>query len=120
MPALRRSLDQDRRAAAPDLRSPFPGDEQTTRSPALHAAAEAVGRQSADAFWPFWDSLVSDRAHTDDPYLWQRVEDLGLDLDRFEADRRSSEVEERVRRDFRSGIRAGVVGTPSAFVEAAR
>ena len=94
----------------------FPVTSKRPRSPALHAAAEAVSRQSADAFWPFWDSLVSDRAHTDDPYLWQRVEDLGLDLDRFEADRRSSEVEERVRRDFRSGIRAGVVGTPSAFV----
>jgi len=93
----------------------FPVSSKRPRSPVLHAAAEAVGLQAPNAFWPFWDSLLSDRAHIDDPHLWRRVEDLGLDLDRFEADRRSGEVETRVRRDFRSGIRAGVVATPSAF-----
>ena len=42
---------------------------------------------------------------------------LGLDLDRFEADRRSDAVAERVERDFRSGIRAGVTTTPTLFVD---
>lgn len=93
----------------------FPIASKRPRSPALHAAAEAVGRQSGDAFWEFWSSLLADRAHTDDPHLWERVEALGLDLDRFERDRRSDQVEARVRRDFRSGIRAGVTGTPAAF-----
>ena len=36
----------------------------------------------------------------------------GLDLERFEPDRRSDAVAERVRRDFEGGIRAGVTGTP--------
>jgi len=35
--------------------------------------------------------------------------------ERFEAERRSTEVETRVRRDFESGIRAGVTGTPALF-----
>jgi len=43
------------------------------------------------------------------------VERLGLDLDRFEADRRSEPVQARIRRDFESGIRAGVAGTPAVF-----
>jgi protein-disulfide isomerase len=93
----------------------FPVASRRPRSPALHAAAEAAGLQSEDAFWDFWDSLLDDRAHTDDPHLWERVESLGLDLGRFEADRRSARVEDRVRRDFRSGIRGGVTATPSAF-----
>ena len=42
-------------------------------------------------------------------------EALGLDLERFESDRRSEAVEERVERDFRSGIRAGVTTTPTLF-----
>ncbi len=42
-------------------------------------------------------------------------ERLGLDLERFERDRRSPEVALRVRRDFESGIRAGVTGTPAIF-----
>lgn len=61
------------------------------------------------------DSLYADRAHVDDPHLWSRIGDLGLDLGRFEADRRSVAVDTRVRRDFESGIRAGVTGTPAIF-----
>jgi protein-disulfide isomerase len=38
-------------------------------------------------------------------------------MDRFEADRRSDAVDERVSRDFRSGVRAGVVSTPTLFVD---
>ena len=61
------------------------------------------------------DSLYEDRGHVDDPHLWQRAERHGLDLDRFEADRRSAAVAGRVRRDFESGIRAGVTTTPAVF-----
>ena len=71
--------------------------------------------QSEPAFWEFWDSLLADRAHVDDPHLWERVRELGLDLDRFQHDRASDLVAERVRRDFRSGIRAGVTATPAGF-----
>jgi protein-disulfide isomerase len=83
------------------------------RAPALHAAAEAAGRQGR--FFEMVDSLYADRGRVDDPHLWERAERLGLDLERFEADRRSPAVEERVRRDFRSGLRAGVSGTPAVF-----
>ncbi|HWB68788.1 MAG TPA: DsbA family protein, partial [Solirubrobacterales bacterium] len=91
----------------------FPVRSKHPRSPALHAAAEAAGLQGA--FFELVDSLYADRGHVDDPHLWQRVERLGLDLDRFEADRRSEAVAARVRRDFESGIRGGVAGTPAFF-----
>ena len=66
-------------------------------------------------FFEMVDSIYADRGHVDDPHLWQRVERLDLDLDRFEADRRSAAVAARVRRDFESGIRAGVTETPAIF-----
>lgn len=91
----------------------FPVASKHPRSPALHAAAEAAGAQGE--FFAMVDSLYADRAHVDDPHLWQRVELLGLDLERFERDRRSAEVAARVRRDFESGIRAGVTSTPAVF-----
>lgn len=91
----------------------FPVASKHPRSPALHAAAEAAGLQGH--FFEMVDSLYADRGHVDDPHLWQRGAQLGLDLDRFEADRRSPEVATRVRRDFESGIRAGVTGTPALF-----
>jgi protein-disulfide isomerase len=91
----------------------FPVASKHPRSPALHAAAEAAGAQGR--FFEMVDSLYADRGRVDDPHLWQRAERLGLDLDCFEDDRRSPEVEARLKRDFQSGIRAGVAGTPAVF-----
>jgi protein-disulfide isomerase len=91
----------------------FPVASKHPRSPALHGAAEAAGLQGR--FFEMVDSLYGDRGHVDDPHLWRRAERLGLDLDRFEVDRRSDAVAARVRRDFESGIRAGVTGTPAIF-----
>jgi protein-disulfide isomerase len=91
----------------------FPVASKHPRSPALHAAAEAAGLQGR--FFEMVDSLYEDPGHIDDPHLWQRAERLDFDLDRFESDRRSDAVATRVRRDFESGIRAGVTGTPAIF-----
>jgi protein-disulfide isomerase len=93
----------------------FPLASKHPRSPALHAAVEAAGRQGR--FFEMVDSLYADRGRVDDPHLWERAERLELDLERFEADRRSAVVAERVKRDFASGIRAGVVATPALFRE---
>ena len=94
----------------------FPLARKRPRAPALHAAAEAAAMPREEAFWEMADSIYADHGHIDDPHLWDRAESLGLDLERFERDRRSQAVVARVRRDFESGIRAGVVGTPTAFV----
>jgi 2-hydroxychromene-2-carboxylate isomerase len=61
------------------------------------------------------DLLFGDHGRLEDPHLWERARTLALDLERFEADRRSDEVRARVRRDFESGVRAGVVTTPTVF-----
>lgn len=84
------------------------------RAPALAEAAEAAARQ--DAFWPMHDELFADQARQDDPHLWERAARLGLDVDRFEHDRRSAEVAARVARDVRGALRAGVTTTPTLVV----
>jgi len=86
------------------------------RAPALHAAAEAAATQREEAFWKLVDSIYRDQGRIDDPHLWERARSLDLDLERFERERRSAPVAERVRRDFEGGIRAGVTGTPAAFL----
>ncbi len=95
----------------------FPMASRHPRAPALHAAAEAAALQGR--FWEMCDSLYAERGRVDDPHLWERAERFGLDLARFRADCRSQAVAARVRRDFESGVRAGVTGTPSAFVDGA-
>ena len=96
----------------------FPVASKHPRAPALHAAAEAAGAQGA--FWEMCDSIYADQGHQDDPHLWDRARRFDLDLDRFERDRRSDAVAARVRRDFASGIRAGVAGTPAVFLDGRR
>lgn len=88
------------------------------RGPILAAAAEAAANQGA--FWPFHDALYADQGRLDDPHLWERAEHLGLDVDRFEADRRSDATAERVKRDVRAAMRAGAAATPTLFVQGER
>jgi protein-disulfide isomerase len=93
----------------------FPVKSKHPRARALAHAAEAAALQGR--FWDMHDSLFEDQGHIDDPHLWDRARKLGLDLKRFEADRRSARVAKRVERDFQSGIRAGVATTPTQFVD---
>ena len=92
----------------------FPVRSSHPRAHAAACAAEAAARQGA--FWPMHDALFADQGRLEDPHLWARAERLGLDVERFEADRRSERVAERVREHFRGGIRAGVATTPTLFV----
>ena len=93
----------------------FPVTSKHPRARTLAHAAEAAALQGR--FWEMHDSLMGDQGHLDLPHLWERARRLDLDVDRFEADRRSASVEERVARDFRSGVRAGVMTTPTLFVD---
>jgi protein-disulfide isomerase len=93
----------------------FPVVSKHPRARVLAHAAEAAALQGA--FWEMHESLFGDQGRLDDPHLWERARRLGLDLDRFEEDRRSDAVTARVERDFRSAVRAGVVSTPTLFVD---
>lgn len=93
----------------------FPLASRRPRSLALHAAAEAASSQRRQAFWEMVDSIYADQGRIDDPHLWERARLLELELERFDADRRSGAVADRVRADFESGVRAGVIATPTAF-----
>jgi 2-hydroxychromene-2-carboxylate isomerase len=67
-------------------------------------------------FWEFHDSLFVDQGRLDDPHLWQRCELLGVDIDRFEADRRDPALAEIVTESATAAMRAGATGAPSFVV----
>lgn len=79
----------------------------------LACAAEAAAAQGA--FWPFADALYADQGRLDDPHLWERARALGLDLERFESDRRDPLAAARVQRQTRSALAAGATTTPTLF-----
>jgi protein-disulfide isomerase len=93
----------------------FPVRSKHPRAWACACAAEAAARQGR--FWELHDALFADQGRIEDPHLWEHARNLGLDVERFDGDRRSEEVAARVHRDFESGIRAGVVAPPTLFVD---
>jgi protein-disulfide isomerase len=89
----------------------FPVRTSHPRAWAAACAAEAAALQGR--FWEMHDLLFADQGRLEDPHLWARAKTLGLDLERFDADRRGANVDARVRRDFQSGVRGGIVTTPT-------
>jgi NhaA family Na+:H+ antiporter len=92
----------------------------TTVHPQAQLAAEAA--EAADAqgrFWEMHDALFEakdlDRAN-----ILYLAADIGLDMDQFAYDLDNNIHAERVQQDFNSGIRSGVNGTPTFFVNGSR
>jgi protein-disulfide isomerase len=96
----------------------FPIRTSHPRAQAAAHAAEAAAEQGA--FWTMHDALFDDQGRLEDPHLWARAQRLDLDVERFDADRRSDRVAQRVRGQFHGGVRAGVVTTPTLFVDGER
>jgi protein-disulfide isomerase len=96
----------------------FPVRTSHPRAWAAAGAAEAAGLQGR--FWEMHDLLFADQGRLEDPHLWDRARTLGLDLERFDADRRSDEVLARIRRDFEAGVKGGIVTTPTLLAGGSR
>jgi protein-disulfide isomerase len=87
---------------------------------AEHAAeaAEAAGAQGK--FWEMHDRLFERQFALEDDQLVEYAQELGLDASRVARDLAAHTYEPRVREDFSSGVRSGVNGTPTFFVNGIR
>ena len=96
----------------------FPLAQTHPHAMAAALAAEAAGAQGK--FWAMHDTLLENQNALRYADLLRHAERLDLDVDRFIADIKSDDYRQRVRVDFRSGVRSGVNGTPTFFVDATR
>ena len=96
----------------------FPITTSHQYAEAAAEAAEAAGAQGR--FWPMHDVLYENQRQLSDADLRGYAEGVGLDLDRYDADMASHAHAERVREDFMGGVRSGVNGTPSFYINGAR
>src|SRR6266849_6373798 len=81
-------------------------------------AAEAAGAQTD--FWRMHEYLFEHQKALAESDLHRYALELRLDGERFEHDRRSSRVRERVERDLASGEAGGFLGTPTFYVNGIR
>jgi protein-disulfide isomerase len=94
----------------------FPLTRIHPRALAASCAAEAGALQGR--YWDMHGILFHRQQGLEDEDLRGYASGLALDMARFERDRASDAVLERVERDVRSGIASGEVrGTPTLFID---
>jgi len=92
----------------------------TSHPHAQHAAeaAEVAGEQGK--FWEMHDTLYENQDALDDDNLLRLAEQAGLDPAAFDRAMIAHAMADRVREDFMSGVRSGVNGTPTFFINELR
>jgi protein-disulfide isomerase len=96
----------------------FPLSEMHPYAEPAAETAEFAGAHQK--FWEMHDLLYENQDRLDDALLFQLTLQLNLDPEKLRQALASKEFEPRVRVDFRSGVRSGVNGTPTFFINGQR
>ena len=87
---------------------------------AEHAAEASEAADKQGAFWKMHDILFERQFALDDDSIVSYAQELGLDGDRIRGDLDAGTYTPRVRDDFMSGVKSGVNGTPTFFINGDR
>jgi len=99
----------------------FPLSESHPHAEHAAESAEAVADLAGNAsFWAMHDALYENQNALDDEALADYADHVGADADAVARALSSGEYRARVRADFKSGVRSGVNGTPTFFINGAR
>jgi protein-disulfide isomerase len=96
----------------------FPLSDSHPHAEQAAEAAEAAGAQGK--FWEMHDALYENQDRLDTEDLMSYGEELGLDTTRLAQALEDGAYKARVREDFRGGVRSGVNGTPTFFINGSR
>ena len=103
------------------LRFVFRNFPITTSHPHAERAAEAAEAAATQgSFWRMHDVLYENQKRLGDEDLRTYAQQVGLDLDVFDRELAEHVYAARVQEDFMSGVRSGVNGTPTFYVNGAR
>jgi len=87
---------------------------------AEHAAEAAEAAGARGAFWEMHDLLFENQEALEDEDLLEYAAALGLDTSAVLAEIEAGAYAGRLREDFMSGVRSGVNGTPTFFINGLR
>ena len=96
----------------------FPLAEMHPYAMGAAEVAEAAGMQGK--FWEMHDRLYENQDTLDSDNLMEHVRALHLDPAKIREAIRGGKVDERIKADFNGGVRSGVNGTPSFFINGVR
>lgn len=92
----------------------FPLAEEHPNATDAAIATEAAARQGK--FWEMHDILFAHQSQLDKASLIRYAGKIGLEVKKFELDLDRQDVKNEVASDFESGVRSGVNGTPTFFI----
>jgi protein-disulfide isomerase len=92
----------------------------TSHAHAEQAAEAAEAAAGQGRFWQMHDLLFENQRRLRDQDLGAYAEKAGLDVERFDRELAEHVHAARVREDFMSGVRSGVNGTPTFFINGVR
>ena len=88
---------------------------------AMNASETAEAASSQGKFWPMHDFLYEHQASLGDPGVaLDFAKKLGLNTQKFEQDIAKHMHQKRIKEDFMSGVKSGVNGTPTFYVNGIR
>jgi protein-disulfide isomerase len=96
----------------------FPIGNSHPNAPLAAEAAEAAGAQGK--FWEMHDTLYENQEALEERFLIGYARTLGVDANRFALELDGHVYQARVQEDFMSGVRSGVNGTPTFYINGAR
>jgi protein-disulfide isomerase len=83
---------------------------------AFPAAMSAEAASNQGKFWEMHESLFANQESLELGIFEELAEQIGLDLAQFRNDLRSDSLQSKIKEDFMGGVRSGVNGTPSFFL----
>jgi len=89
-------------------------------SHAEHAAEAAEFAGENGRFWQMHDLLFENQQSLEDEFLLRFADELVLPRDKLSQSLRHGTYRDRVASDFRGGVRSGVNGTPTFFINGRR
>jgi protein-disulfide isomerase len=103
------------------LRFVFRNFPITTSHPHAERAAEAAEAAGAQGrFWEMHDTLYENQSRLAEEHLHGYAEQLDLDVGVFDRELAEGVHLPRIHEDFMSGVRSGVNGTPTFYINGAR
>jgi protein-disulfide isomerase len=83
---------------------------------AMPAAIAALAAEKQGKFWEFHDLLFKDYNRLNEQKIKEIAQQLNLDMEKFEKDRKDPRIRAMINRELSEGNRAGVRGTPTVFI----
>jgi protein-disulfide isomerase len=83
---------------------------------AMPAAIAALAAERQGKFWEFHDLLFKDYNRLNEQKIKDIAQQLKLDMEKFEKDRKDPQIRAMINRDLAEGNRAVVRGTPTVFI----